>query len=338
MLETSDLKKIISVFYRYSTPYYKKASMNLTQILKRFVLVFSLTLMVYSCGKDEDPASSIRPEYSENKNDNLSVRTLTHASINREYLLYIPTSYDGTRDVPLLFNFHGGTDSAHRQLAYVDMREIADAENFILIYPQAFLEGGETNWNTLKSKEISKLSSDDFGFIAAIIDSMSAAYRIDTLRVYATGYSNGAGMSYALACQLSNKIAAVAPVSGLMPIDGMEYPCAPTHPTSMLIINGTADISRPYNGIDGYLLSVEEAISFWTEHNGLDNPPTSAILDNGELTMNRYDYLGGENGTEVRHYRINGGGHVWFDFSDGGVEHNQIIWNFLSRFDLNGAR
>ena len=312
--------------------------MNLTQILAHFVLVFSLTLMVYSCSKDEDPASSIRSGYSEDKNSNFYVRTLTHAGVNREYLLYIPKSYDGTQDVPLLFNFHGGTDSAHRQLAYVDMRDIADAESFILIYPQAFLEDGETNWNTLKSKEISKLSSDDFGFVEAIIDSMLVAYRVDTLRIYATGYSNGAGMSYALACQSSNKIAAVAPVSGLMPIDGIEYPCAPTHPTSMLIINGTADGSRPYAGIGGYLLGVEEAISFWTEHNGLDNPPTSAILDNGGLTVNRYDYLGGENGTEVRHYRINGGGHVWFDFSDGGVEHNQIIWNFLSRFDLNGAR
>ena len=312
--------------------------MNAKQALKYFVLAFSLTLILYSCSKDEDPASSIRPRYSEDKNSNLSVRTLTHAGVNREYLLYIPTSYDGTQDVPLLFNFHGGTDSAHRQLAYGDMREVADAENFILIYPQAFLEGGETNWNTLKSKEISKLSSDDFGFVEAIIDSMSVAYRVDTLRIYATGYSNGAGMSYALACQSRKKIAAIAPVSGLMPIDGIEYPCDPTHPTSMLIINGTADELRPYSGISGYLMGVEQAISFWTKNNGLDDPPTTTTLDNGELTISRYDYLGGENGTEVRHYRVNGGGHVWFDFSDGGVEHNQIIWNFLSRFDLNGAR
>lgn len=151
--------------------------MSLTQISKHSVSVFSIALALYGCGKDEEPAYSVRSNHSENTNGPLSVRLLSHAGITREYLLYIPTSY------------------------------------------------GETNWNTLKSREISKLKSDDFGFVAAIIDSISAAYRVDTSRVYATGCSNGAGMSYALACQLGDKIAAVAPVSGLMPIDGTEFPC-----------------------------------------------------------------------------------------------------------------
>lgn len=106
----------------------------------------------------------------------------------------------------------------------------------------------------------------------------------------------------------------------------------------MQIINGTADAVRPYTEIDGYLLGVEEAISFCSEHNDLNNSPISTILNKGGLTVERYDYTGGANGTEVRYYRVNGGGYVWFYFSDGGVEHDQIIWNFLSRFDLNGAR
>ena len=312
--------------------------MDARRALKGIVLAIFIALILHGCGRDKDPAHSLRPAHLEDTDVNLSVQTLTQAGVNREYLLHIPASYDGTQNVPLLLNFHGGTDSARGQLSYVDMRDMADAENFMLVYPQAFSEGDETNWNTLMSREISKLSSDDFGFVAAIIDSVSTNYKVDTSRVYATGYSNGAGMSYALACQLSSKIAAVAPISGLMPIDATDYPCAPTHPTSMLIINGTADAARPYAGIDGYLLSVDEALSFWTEHNGLDDPPRSTTFNGSNLTIERYDYIGGENGAEVVHYKVNQGGHVWFDFSDGGVEHNQIIWNFLSRFDLNGAR
>ncbi len=317
---------------------FSKSIPSIEQTLKHSFSLLSIAIILNGCGKDEDSVYSPRSHHPENLDVNLSMRTLTFAGVKREYLLYIPTSYNGSRDVPLLLNFHGGTDSARGQFSYVDMRDIAEAETFILIYPQAFREEGETNWNTLKSKEISKLSSDDFGFVAVLIDSMSAYYRVDTSRVYATGYSNGAGMSYALACQLSSKIAAVAPVSGLMPIDGSEYPCTPTHPTSVLIINGTADAQRPYGGIDSYLLGVEEAISFWTEHNDVIGSPTSTILRNEGLTIERYEYAGGKNGTEVRHYKVKQGGHYWFKFPDNGVEHNQMIWNFLSRFDLNGAR
>ena len=284
-----------------------------------------------------DPSGAVDPTLPE-PTMGLSTQTIEHNGVTREYLLYVPTSYDGTQDVPLLFNFHGGTDSANNQLSYVDMRGLADSESFILIYPQAFLEDGETNWNTLRDAEISKLTSDDFGFVSAMIDALAATYRVDTTRVYATGYSNGAGMSYALACQLSDKIAAVAPVSGLMPIDGAAYPCSPTHPTSVLIVNGTADYSRPYEGYEGYLLSVDDAVSFWTNYNQTGADPSTTTFSSSGLSIERFDYVGGSGGAEVRLYKVNQGSHVWFDFPDEGVAHNQVIWDFLSRFDLSGVR
>ena len=217
------------------------------------------------------------------------------------------------------------------------MRSLADSENFVLVYPQALLEDGETNWNTLRDGEISKLSADDIGFVASMIDTLAATYQVDTTRVYATGYSNGGGMSYALACQLSDKIAAVAPVSGLMPIDGAAYPCSPSHPTSVLIINGTADYVRPYEGYEGYLLSVDDAVSFWVEHNGNTSTPETTTFSAGGNSIERSSYTGGAGGAEVRLYKVINGDHIWYSFEDEGIAHNQMIWNFLSRFSLSGA-
>ena len=297
-----------------------------------------------SCGDDAPSSASNDSTESGGTGDELpepvmglSTQTLVHDGETREYLLYVPNTYNGSSAVPLLFNFHGGTDSANNQLSYVDMRSLADSENFILVYPQAFLEDGETNWNTLRDGEISKLSADDFGFVASMIDTLAASYRIDTTRVYATGYSNGGGMSYALACQLSDKIAAVAPVSGLMPIDGAAYPCSPTHPTSVLIINGTADFVRPYEGYDGYLLGVDDAVSFWVDHNGNTSTPETTTFSGGGKTIERSIYTGGSGSAEVRLYKVINGDHIWYSFEDDGVAHNQMVWNFLSRFSLSGA-
>jgi polyhydroxybutyrate depolymerase len=84
---------------------------------------------------------------------------------------------------------------------------------------------------------------DDVAFIRALLDSLERTYRIDRRRVYATGLSNGGMMSYLVACALSDRFAAVAPVSGELSMD-----CAPTIPVSVLIIHGTADENLPYNG------------------------------------------------------------------------------------------
>ena len=285
-----------------------------------------------STSDGDSPTNTDRPEPTMG----LSTQSLVHDNLTREYDLYVPSSYDGSEAFPVLLNFHGGTGTSQEQMYIADMRNLADEEGFLLIYPQAARESGETNWNTLRSAELSKLEADDFGFIEALIDSLAANYVVDTSRVYATGYSNGAGFSYALACQLSDKIAAVAPVSGLMPIDASEYPCSPTHPTSIMIFNGTQDYERPYSGIDGYLLSVDEAVSFWTGYNNLNDTAEMTTINDGGLTIERYAYSGGDGGVELRLYRVVGGGHYWFEFPDDGMAHNQMIWNFLSRFNLDG--
>ena len=268
----------------------------------------------------------------------LTQATLAHDGETRSYLVYIPLSYSTSTAAPVLFNFHANGDTAETQLNIANMRPLADAEGVILVYPQGTILNGEgTHWNPLLNSELNKSNTDDLGFVAAMIDTLAGELNIDDQRIYATGYSNGAGMVYGLACYLSDRIAAVAPVSGSMYIESQGN-CNATHPTSIAVFNGTQDFIRPYNGYEGFLLPVEEAVSFWVGHNNISMPPATDSFSTRGLTVERSVYSGGEGGASVALYKVIGGDHVWFDIEIEGADLNTIIWQFLSAQDLSGAR
>ena len=167
-------------------------------------------------------------------------------------MTYIPEIYISSKlPAPLLFNFHGGTGSASGQVYIADFRPIADTANFILVYPQGTF--GST-WNSsLPTNPLTKMFVDDFGFVDAMIERINNdyIYGVDTSRVYATGFSNGADISLSLACVRSEKFAAVASVSGLLDRHTAEN----SNPGAVAImsIHGTNDYSRPYEyGLNGY--------------------------------------------------------------------------------------
>ena len=268
----------------------------------------------------------------------LSTQSVDVDGVTREYLLYVPEAYDGSTSVPVMMNFHGGGMNAQAQMFLADMRPLADAENFILIYPEGtLLDTGDPHWNPLVSSENNKSDADDFGFIAAMLDRLEGEYAIDSQRVYATGYSNGAGFAYGLACYLSDRITAVAPISGSM-YEEMVRDCPATHPTAIMIMNGTQDFERPYEGFPGYFVTVDQAVSFWADYNQISNPPTESAVSQNGLNIEHALYEGGTNGASVSHFKVNNGGHDWFDFTIEGANINALIWNFLSQFDQNGLR
>ena len=159
---------------------------------------------IFSCSQKDDLMT------------NEGALTLNYDGINREYVLYIPESYDTTLTYPLLFNFHGYGGTATDHMYSADFRPIADTANFILVYPQGLaLDGGQSHWNTAETGEDNKSNVDDFGFIESLIDEISSEYNINQNKIYACGYSNGSGFSFSIACHL-NKIAAIASISGLM--------------------------------------------------------------------------------------------------------------------------
>ena len=269
--------------------------------------------------------------------------SIMHDGIQRDYILYIPAIYDGNQDVPLVLNFHGFGSNANQQMFYGDFRDIADTEGFILVHPQGTSLNGSQYWN-VGSPGSSGNPVDDVGFIEALIDELANSYTINLDRVYATGMSNGGFMSFLLACQLSEKIAAIASVTGSMTFDTYDN-CNAQHPTPILQIHGTSDNIVPYNGNTGSL-SIDDVISYWVNYNNCDTNPTITTfpdLDPSDgSTVEHIIYSGGDNASTTEHMKVIGGGHTWPGsvFNSPGtnqdINASMEIWQFFSRFDING--
>jgi polyhydroxybutyrate depolymerase len=273
---------------------------------------------------------------------------LVHDGIEREYLVYVPNEYDASISIPLVVNFHGFGGTAYDHYKYTsDMTSLADTANFLLVYPQgAAGSDGYSHWNI--ADENSKSDIDDLGFTSAMIDDLIQTYNVDTLRIYATGFSNGAAFTYDLACRLSQRIAAIAPVGENMTQVSFDE-CEATIPTGIISFHGTADESRPYNGIEGYNLSYEEINSFWTNLNETEAVATvTEINTNTEdgSSVELYSWEKGRNCSSVEHYKIINGGHSWpnpnaeswgkGDDVNRDIDTNVLIWNYVSEYDLYG--
>ena len=251
--------------------------------------------------------------------------TLNVDGIERSYLSYIPV---GLMDnIPVIIQFHGGSGTSKE--AYYregNLNGVADSEGILMIYPQADISTGSV-WNTLHSDEGNKVSADDFGFIAAIIDRLGEDNRIDTSHIYVAGYSNGAAMAYQIACHLNDRIAGFVVHSGNFPLEEVinnEYPCDITDETPGLIFNGTADMTRPLEGIPTYAVSVRDGAQWWADQNNSVSKTTSQ-----DGNIERTIYVS-EAGTEVQLFIIEDGGHDWFNFTIDGMPLDAFTWDFFS--------
>ena len=251
--------------------------------------------------------------------------TMSYDNETREYLIYIPSSYDPNSATPILFAFHGFSGYSQYFINTADFRSLADQFNFIAVYPQGLVCGGGTTWNTNPPGGDNKCSQDDIGFFPALLNEISGNYNIDASKVFLTGYSNGADFSYSMACYQSSLVTAIAPVSGLMPMNDSSE-CQPSHATSVMIFNGTIDYSRPYNGIAGYMMSVDQTVAYWSQYNNTDSSPQTNIVGDIE----NYTYLNGDNNTTVDLFKIVNGDHYWFSLSYNGNSMEELIWNFFS--------
>ena len=268
--------------------------------------------------------------------------SITHDGIQRDYILYIPELYDGNTTVPLVLNFHGFGSSASQQMFYGDFRDIADTEGFLLVHPEGTTFIGNQFWNV----GFPGLSSniDDVGFTEALIDELATLYAIDLDRVYATGMSNGGFMSFLLACQLSEKIAAVASVTGSMTQDTFDD-CNAQHPTPVLQIHGTEDDVVLYNE-NNLSLPIPDVISYWVDHNNCETTPTTTTLPDVDVsdgsTIEHSVYEDGDNGVTTEHMKVIGGGHTWPGSvlntagTNQDIDASMEIWLFFSRYDING--
>lgn len=260
----------------------------------------------------------------------------------RDYRLYVPTAYTGDEAVPLLLNLHGYSSDNFGQSLYANFNPIADTAGFITVLPNGTFDGfGLRFWNCFVAPGI---GVDDVAFLSDLIDSVSALYNIDPQRIYSTGMSNGGFMSYALACELSERIAAIASVTGTIDKDRLSF-CAPTHQVPVMHIHGTNDPTVPY-GDNLTFFSVDSVIHYWTAFNHTDEVAdfiaVPDIVTTDLCTAEHYIYDNGWAGSRVEHYKIIGGEHTWpgtaitfLGITNQDVNACREIWRFLSQYKLN---
>ena len=324
---------------------------NLPENVKKEIQIAAQSYLIKK-STNEDNLVKIAPA-----NRGLFNRKLTYDNLEREYTVYIPSSYDEVSEVPLLLHFHGFGGSAGEGLIFSDMQKIAETEGFILVGPQGSSLGEKkrSHWNHQpKSAKHNKSNVDDLGFTSALIDEIFSNYSIDSKRIYACGYSNGAFLANSLSCYLSNKIAAVASIAGFMSTEIIKHH-RPIHPTAVIIFHGTEDQIVPYEGIEGYALSIDRMIDYWIEFNSTDTIPDTNVFKNdskkiessaygkknslkyGEAKVEHYSYKNGRNQVSVEHYKIIEGNH-WPQISYQGSNISRLAWDFVSRYDINGLR
>ena len=295
---------------------------------KKFLLIYILSILIISC-KSEDSAQVDEDGII----TGLQTKTFSHDNVNRNYLIYIPDSYDSEIDYPLMFVFHGFGGIATQFINVADMRDLAESNNFIVVYPQGLDLGGTgSHWNCSNPSADNKSDVDDIGFIENLIDQLIVDYPvIDSKRIYAAGYSNGGFMSYYLACN-SKKFAAIGSVAGTM-LDDSYQSCDAQFPTAMINIHGTDDFDVPYDG-NSYYPSIPQVVDWWKNFNNTSNED---LMTNQDGSIEQYIYYNAAGDRYVEHIKIIGGGHYWDDkLSYNGTNTSGLIWGFVSNYDIDG--
>jgi polyhydroxybutyrate depolymerase len=231
---------------------------------------------------------------------------------SRVAIVHVPSGYRPATAVPLVVNMHGSQSTAIEQEGFTGMDATADADSFIVVYPQGDIPaGGGFEWNVpgqplFGGAAVPAGAPDDVQFIQQLVTLLEQRYCIDEHRVYATGFSGGARMASQLACDASTMFAAVAPVSGLR----LPSPCPATRPVPVMTFHGTADPVDPYdgNGQKYWTYSVPVAAQRWAAQNGCSPSPVVSHPD-PSVTLSSYGRCQG--GSVVDLYTIAGEGHEW---------------------------
>lgn len=276
-----------------------------------------------------------------------SEETLDVNGTKRSYLLHLPKGYDANKPTPVVLAFHGWKETAATMEADSGLSDKADQAGFIVVYPNGL--GQVQSWN---AGTCCGSSGDDVDFCKKLLVDVAKKSNVDANRIYATGMSNGAMMTNRLACEMSDRIAAIASVAGTRVLDG----CTPKRAVPVMHIHGTKDIVIPYDGRTGKLgiasMSVDRHIDFWIKHNHASSIPTDSKLDGPPLEVIQHVYAPTAQGSaEVVLIEIKGGGHLWLGrpiparFNNPEIRAllgetnqktsgNDLIWNFFTRHKL----
>jgi polyhydroxybutyrate depolymerase len=255
-----------------------------------------------------------------NHSESLEVGTGA-SKLKRTFIVHVPPGFDGKSKVPVVIMLHGAGGNGANAMTETGWDVKSDREGFVAVFPDGmpphpslpsrFLLNSRL-WNDGSGRGLADQPHvDDIGFISAMIDFLEARYSADPARIYCTGFSNGASMAFSVGLNLSDRIAAIAPVSGHLWYRQQQL----REPVPLLFIIGTKD---PLNPIDGgyvklpwkkveYHPPIDDTLKEWERMLGC-GPQVQTARGNG-VTEVTYDQC--EKGGEVQYYRVHGLGHVW---------------------------
>lgn len=305
-------------------------------IVRRGLALLSI-FIVFACGKNKTDSGQ---QY------HLS-GSLTVDGRNRTYWLNLPPGYDAGNNYSLVIALHGGGGSGEQFEASSRLSEKADAEKFIVVYPDGVQSDGllrARTWNAGTCCDYAvEQNIDDVKFISQLIDQLTARYKINPKKVYATGHSNGGMLSYRLACELSGKIAAIAPNGCSMVV---KTPCNASRAVPVLHMHSVRDQNVPYKGGIGsgvsntYFPPVDSVLNVWSGRNGC------AIKKQPVETTTQYTHWAWSNcsgNTSIQWYLTEDGGHAWpgglpgrtgADQPATSINANDLLWAFFQQYQL----
>jgi polyhydroxybutyrate depolymerase len=273
--------------------------------------------------------------------------------LDRQYRIFLPSSYIAGKQVPLVLALHGGSGSAKQFESSSGYDAVAEKYGFIVVYPDGVgtFEFAIHVWNSGHLQNQYSENVNDVLFLTNLIAEIKADYSINSSRVYMTGHSNGAMMTFRMAGEHPEIFAAVAPVSGT--IGGKATPESddyiiptPNYPLSIVQVHGRQDLNVMYTGgltESGYQLgirsdlSVNESVQFWVNNDQCNKIPTTLNSTKNKITLDRYS--GGKNNTEVVLVTLNEENHFWENMNEAvkaeqfyGESLAEMIWTLLSQY------
>ncbi|MCX7396613.1 MAG: dienelactone hydrolase family protein [Planctomycetales bacterium] len=275
-------------------------------------------------------------------------RTVLMGEQKRTYLVHVPKEYDPEKPAPVILALHGAAMDGSMMVWFSGLNKKSDESGFIVVYPSGTGVGPFRTWNAGGfSGRMAEGKADDVAFIGKLLDDLGTVVKVDEKRVYACGMSNGGMMCYRLAAELSDRIAAVAPVAGTIAIEESK----PKRPVPVIHFHGSKDNIVPFEMKKGKtpsfmkLKGVEDSIQTWVKLNGCDEEPMTEMIskEDDEIEVTRTCYSGGKEDSEVVLVVIKEGGHTWpgqkppvgfIGKSARNISANDLMWEFFQKHQM----
>jgi len=280
--------------------------------------------------------------------------SLEHQNLQRQYIVHLPPSYNGSVSVAVVIVLHGGGGNFKSVQGFTQMNFVSNQNDFLAVYPQGI---GSTppgySWADGRNTAADQAGIDDVGFMSKLIDTLYNDYNIDTNRIYICGFSNGGFMTQRIACETPELFAAIGGLGCSMDTNLIQT-CNPNQAVPMTYFSGTADPEVPYNGgamnnpAVTPIVAVDTAVQFWVKNNNCQtakpvvNIPDSIPEDSS--TVELFKYTDCDCDADFYFYKIINGGHTWpgvpvpqfpqLGNTNEDIHASYLLWNFFNQFTL----